>query len=81
MNLHLVKAFQFLQQFKLDVRHKPGKEDIISDALSRLANISIDCADPSYSKLDALFMYNATLVEIYPDLVLRILAGYEDDEY
>lgn len=26
-------------------------------------------------------MYNATLVEIHPGLILRILAGYEDDEY
>ena len=26
-------------------------------------------------------MYNTTLVEIHPDLVSRILAGYEDDKY
>lgn len=81
MNLRLVKASQFFQKFKLDVRYKPGKEDIIPNALNRLASINVGCANLSYSKLDALFMYNATLVEIYSDRVLRILAGYEGDEY
>ena len=80
-NLRLVKASQFLQQFNLDVRHKPGKEHIIPDALNRLANTNVGYSDPSHSELDALFTYNATLIEIYPNLILRILAGYEDDEY
>lgn len=81
MNLRLVRASQFLQQFRLDVRHKPGKEHIIPDALSRLASTNVGCSDASHSELDALFMYNATLIEIHPDLTSRILAGYEDDEY
>ena len=38
LNLRLVRASQFLQQFKLDVRHKSGKEHIVPDALSRLAS-------------------------------------------
>ena len=81
MNLRLVRASQFLQQFKLDVRHKPGKEYIIPDALSRLASTNVGCTDPSYSELNALFTYNTTLIEIHPGLVSRILAGYEDDKY
>ena len=81
MNLRLVRASQFLQQLRLDVRHKPGKEHIISDALSRLASTNVGCSDASHSELNALFTYNATLIEIYPNLVSKILAGYEDDEY
>ena len=81
MNLRLVRASQFLQQFRLDLRHKPGKEHIIPDALSRLASTNVGCSDASHSELDALFTYNSTLIEIQPDLVSRILAGYEDDEY
>lgn len=38
MNLSLVRASQFLCQFNLDVRYKPGKENIAPDALSRLAS-------------------------------------------
>lgn len=81
MNFRLVKASQFLQQFKLDIQYKPGKEYIILDALSCLASINVSCADPSYSKLDVLFMYSAILIEIHPNLLSSILAGYEDDEY
>ena len=81
MNLRLIRASQFLQQFRLDVRHKPGKEHIIPDVLSRLASTNVGCSDASHTELDALFTYNATLIEIHPDLISRILAGYEDDEY
>ena len=80
MNLCLVRASQFFQQFRLDVRHKPGKEHIIPDALSRLASTNVGCSDAFHSELDALFTYNATLIEIHPALISRILAGYEDDE-
>ena len=81
MNLRLVRASQFLQQFKLDVRHKPVKEHIIPDALSRLASTNVGCSNPFQSELDALFTYNATLIEIHPNLISRILAGYKDDKY
>lgn len=49
--------------------------------LSRLANTNVGCSNPTYFKLDALFMYNATLIEIHPNLILKILAGYEDNKY
>ncbi len=81
LNLRLVRASQFLQQFKLDVRHKPGKEHIIPDALSRLASTNTCHPDPQHLELDAYFTYNATLVEIHPVLVSRILAGYGVDPW
>ena len=76
MNVRLVRASQFLQQFRLVVRHKPGKEHIIPDMLSRLASANRAGHDKVYSKLDALFTYHATLVEISPDLIQHILDGY-----
>lgn len=81
LNLKLVRASQFLQQFRLDVRHKPGKEHIIPDALSRLANATPTPTDPHYSELDALYIYNITLIKIHPHLVSRILAGYDSDPW
>lgn len=63
------------------VRHKPGKEHIIPDALSRLASANNSGHDPEYSELDALFVYHITLVQISPDLVKRILDGYASDEW
>lgn len=81
MNVRLVRASQFLQQFRLVVRHKPGKEHIIPDALSRLASANRAGHDEIYSELDALFTYHATLVEISPDLIKRILDGYLADDW
>lgn len=81
LNLRLFRASQFLQQFKMDVRHMHGKEDIIPDALSQLASANVGQANPSYSELDTLFIYNTTLVEIWPELISRILAEYEANNY
>ena len=81
LNLPLVRASQFLQQFKLDVRHKPGKEHIIPNVLNQLARANVGQAYPSYSELAALFIYNTTFVEIWPKLISRILAGYKADDY
>jgi hypothetical protein len=36
LNLRLVRASQYIQQFRILVHHKPGKPNIIADALSRL---------------------------------------------
>lgn len=68
LNLRLVRASQFLQQFKLEVRHKSGKEHIVPDALNRLASANRH-QDPQHSELDALFIYNTMLVEMHPALV------------
>ena len=78
MNVRLIRASQFLRQFQLDVRHKPGKDHIIPDALSRLAstNHSPDLA-PEHSELDCLF--TASFVKISDEFHAQILQGYEDD--
>lgn len=83
MNVRLVRASQFLRQFRLVVCHKPGKEHIVPDALSRLAsaNTNLPSEDPNYSELDALFTYNTTLIDIHPDLVKRIVKGYKADNW
>ena len=79
LNLRLIQASQFLQQFKLDVCHKLGKEYIIPNALNHLASTKMCHTNLQHSELDVLFTYNATLVKIYPVLVSRILAGYKAD--
>jgi hypothetical protein len=36
LNMKLVRASMYLSQFRLDIRHRPGKSNVIPDALSRL---------------------------------------------
>ena len=80
MNVRLVRASQFLRQFRLIVRYKPRKKNIIPDALGRLASANNSGHDLEYSELHALFIYHITLVQINPDLVKRILDGYTSDK-
>lgn len=85
MNVRLVRASQFLRQFNLDVRHKPGKEHILPDALSRLASLNSDkLLPPDHSKLDALHantFFTATLVRMKQSFHDRCLLGYQEDTY
>lgn len=75
-----MKTSQFLQQFLLVVQHKLSKKYIIPDALSRLASASHTRHNEVYSELNALFTYYATLVEINPNLIQRILNCYLADD-
>ena len=77
LNLRLMQAFQFFQQFKLDICHKLGKKHIIPNALNQLTSANTRHPDLQHSELNALFTYNAILVEIYPSQVSQILARYK----
>jgi len=52
-NMRLIRASQYLSQFRLDVRYKLGKENIASDALSRLKQL--------LTKVD-IFTVNADII-------------------
>lgn len=41
LNMRLVRASQYLSQYTLDVRWKPGKQHVVPDALSRLQAASL----------------------------------------
>lgn len=81
--MRLVRASQFFCQFCFLVCHKPGKEYIVSDAFSKLvsANINYSLSDPNYEELNALFIYNTTLIKINPELLQRIVNGYKADSW
>lgn len=81
LNIQLVGAFQFLQQFKLDICYKPRKEYIIPDTPSRLASANVGQAYLSYLELDTLFAYSTTLIKICLELISKILAGYKANKY
>ena len=91
MNLRLVRASEFFQRFdKLDVKHKPGKDNLVPDALSRLASSNTSNYTNSRSELDALhcasfdaevpiYQYSATLVQMSDEFRKKILDGYTKD--
>jgi Reverse transcriptase (RNA-dependent DNA polymerase)/RNase H-like domain found in reverse transcriptase/Integrase zinc binding domain len=45
LNIRLVRASQYLSQFELDVRYKPGRQHTLPDAISRLASTAVSKHD------------------------------------
>ena len=83
MNTRLVRASQFLRQFRLEVRHKPGKEHIVPDALSRLASAKPPAVSNDHSELDALYVdynYSSTQVQMSDAFRAKLIKGYAEDE-
>ena len=86
LNLRLVRASDYIQRFRnIEFRHKPGKQHVVPDALSRL---DAAMGDAEYAQksgegvLDALqgFAYTTTaLVEISPELRQELIEGYAKD--
>ena len=86
LNLQIIWALEYFQWFNLDVRHKPGKMHIISDALSRLASCEKTAKSTVEGKLDMLaatvqeiWANPATLVELSNDFKKKLKTGYENN--
>ena len=81
LNLRLIRASEYLQRFRLDVRYKPGKSNTVPDALSSLA--SREYRSETEESLDALPVncYPVSLVEMNPDFRQRLLQGYEEPRW
>ena len=86
-NIRLVRTSQYFFQFSLDVRHKSSKNNIVSNALSRLSNSNKSNSN-DYSELDVLFVcnrfnnlyaYNATLIEVSQNFNDKIIDKYVND--
>lgn len=77
LNLRLVRASDYVQRFRLDIRHKPGKLHIVPDALSRLATSNQDPTMSEEGELDVLF--TTSMVSLHDDFRKVISNGYEND--
>lgn len=77
--MQLIRAFLFLEQFKLNICYNLGKKYIILDTLNCLKNANTYLVIAFYLELDILFIYNTILIKIYLTLVLKILARYNTD--
>lgn len=85
LNLRLTRASEYLQQFKLDVRYKPGKSHPVPDALSRLARepASTTSHDGILNTLDKkaaeAYVLTATVVNIVPEFKEQIKKAYQQN--
>lgn len=82
MKVRLVHDSEFFRGFWLNERHKPEKKHIFSDPLSRNASTNSKLPiRPEYVKLDLLFAYSATLVELRPTILDKIVRSCRRDTW
>ena len=81
LNLRLVRASDYIQRFRLDIRHKPGRLHVVPDALSRLATTNEDptMQNKDEGELDVLF--TTSLVELSQDFRDLLADQYAKDPF
>lgn len=85
-NLRLVRASQYIQQFRVGIYRRPGKENNIADALSRLQSTTSASAADDLENIDAPYAFFAStgssttsVLQVSDDLRERIKTGYDTD--
>ena len=80
LNLRLVRASEYLQRFRIEIRHKPGKANIVPDALSRLASRDYG-TNSEESELDALTIdvFPVSLIQVSDSFKDRVKQGYDKE--
>ena len=76
LNLRLIKAFDYIQRFEIELRHKSDKQHIVFDVFSRLVNINIGTAFEK-GELNALFI--AALVKMKKNFRQKLVVDYSTD--
>ena len=81
LNLRLVRASQYVSQFDLDVRWRPGKQNVVPDALSRLLHKREEKRDTeSPGILDEVLAFNMTYTQMSPGYKENLIKAYADDK-
>lgn len=80
LNMKLVRASTYLSQFRVEVKHRPGKTNIMPDALSRLPaktiNSEVILDQPGF----AHHTENGILLQLSPEFKKSLIQGYSEDK-
>lgn len=80
LNLRLIRASEYLQRFRIELRHKPGKANVVPDALSRLASRSYR-SETDESILDSIDAFPVSLITVSEAFRRRLLEGYKEPRW
>ena len=84
MNLCLVQAATYIQRFCLEIYHKPGKQNTIPNALSRLSHQEAEAEANKKSILDTLFIesiyiFHVLITEVSDEFKISLREDYKHD--
>jgi hypothetical protein len=92
LNMKLIRVFMYLSQFRLNIRHRSEKFNIISDALSRLSierdnsahealNLNQDLknfqSNMKCFESDQIYAYFITLVKMFEEFRIKMSENYQ----
>ena len=77
LNLRLIRASKYLQRFRLEIRHKPDKTNVIPDALSRLASRSYR-AETNKFILNTVEDFLVSVITVSEAFRRRLLDDYQE---
>ena len=82
LNRRLIRASQYVSQFSLDIRHRPGASNVPADSLSRLP--STQKSPESSNVLDEILMHDGrafymSTAQIDPAYAAKFRDGYQVD--
>lgn len=80
LNLRLIRASQYVSQYDLDIRWRPGKQNTVPDALSRLLYEDVEKVEEDDGVLDEVFIFALTMTEMSEAFKIKLKAGYKDDK-
>ena len=78
LNLRLIRASQYLSQFQLDIRHRPGTSNIVADSLSRLHSTAEASKDSNILD-EVASVFHASVLQISDVFKKAIRTGYQED--
>ncbi|KAI1000757.1 hypothetical protein K3495_g7440 [Podosphaera aphanis] len=77
MNMRHVRSSEYLSRFRLEVRHKPGKLNVVPDALSRLDTGKDDSEDDKSRTPEMVYLIQ--IVNISSEFVENLKQAYRKD--
>jgi hypothetical protein len=86
VTLRLVRAELYLFQYTLDIRYRAGKNNTVSDALSRLTCLKYDSNSLFENKdilediINKYYYYNVTVIEMSDEFKNNIKKRYDNED-
>ena len=84
LNLHLIQAAAYIQQFQLKIHYKSEKQNTVSDTLSRLSCQKAEAEANEKSILDTLFtesiyIFHVLITEVSDKFKISLRENYKHD--
>ena len=82
LNLHLIQAAAYIQQFQLKIHYKSEKQNTVSDVLSRLSHQKAEAEANEESILDTLFtefiyIFHVLITEVFNKFKISLKEDYK----